>query len=78
MIKNIIYFIALLVGLLALVIGFIGQTQPTLFLSIPNVGFLFYAIIAGKPIPPYFTGDAWEKEEMKTWIRDGDVVVATG
>ena len=28
-------------------------------------------------LPPYFSEDAWEPSEMKTWIKDGDLVVAT-
>lgn len=33
--------------------------------------------ITGHPVPPYFSTDAWEPAEAKTWLRDKDVVVAT-
>ena len=76
--KKVLAALAYLIAVLAVVIALVGRLKPTLFLSIPHVGFVFYALVGGFPIPPFFSGDAWEKDEMKTWIKDGDVVVATG
>jgi hypothetical protein len=67
---------AVLVALLAIAIGTVKQTKPELFFKIPNVGFILWAITGGN-MPPYFSFDAWQEEEMKTWIKDGDLVVAT-
>ena len=68
---------AVLVALLAIAIGSVKTVKPALFFKVPNVGFILWAITGGN-MPPYFSHDAWEPEEMKTWIKDGDVVVATG
>lgn len=76
MIKAVVVHLALLVAAIAVSIGAIGKLKPELFLHIPNVGFILWAI-TGHPVPPYFRSDAWETSEMKTWIRDKDVVVAT-
>jgi hypothetical protein len=29
-------------------------------------------------MPPYFMDDAWKEDEIDTWMKDGDLVVATG
>lgn len=29
-------------------------------------------------MPPYFIKDAWKEDEIETWMKDGDLVVATG
>jgi aryl sulfotransferase len=77
MIKKILIHLAVLVAALAAIIGGIGKFYPALFMKVPNIGFILWAI-TGHPVPPYFSPDAWEPDEMRSWIRDGDVVVATG
>ena len=69
---------AIAVALFAAVLKSVALVKPTLFLLIPNVGFIFHTILTGQAPPPYFTYDAWEPEEARTWLKDGDVVVATG
>jgi len=67
---------AVLVALLAIAVGTVKQTKPELFFKVPHVGFILWAMTGGN-MPPYFSWDAWQPEEMKTWIKDGDLVVAT-
>lgn len=69
---------AIAVALFAAVLKSVALVKPSLFLLIPNVGFIFHTILTGQAPPPYFTYDAWEPEEARTWLKDGDVVVATG
>jgi len=61
----------------AVAIGAIGKIKPSLFMSIPNVGFVLW-VLTGNTLPPYFSPAAWEESEMRTWIKDGDAVVACG
>lgn len=76
MIKGVIVHLALLAAAIAVGIGIIGKFKPQLLLRVPNIGFILWAI-TGHHVPPFFSTDAWEASEMKTWIRDNDVVVAT-
>jgi hypothetical protein len=69
--------VAALVAVFAVSIGVVGNVAPHLFMSIPDFGFVLWAM-TGNEMPPYFSPDAWEESEMKTWIQDGDVVIATG
>jgi hypothetical protein len=69
--------VAVLVATFAVSIGVVGKLSPHLFMNIPNVGFILWAV-TGNTMPPYFSPDAWDEKEMSTWIKDGDVVVATG
>ena len=48
-----------LVAILAVGIGIVGKTAPHLFLSVPNVGFILWAM-TGNPMPPYFSPAAWQ------------------
>jgi hypothetical protein len=75
--KRALTVVASVVALLAISLGLIGRFQPTLFFLIPNFGFVLY-LITGHSLPPYFSGEAWETNEMNSWVKDGDVIVATG
>jgi hypothetical protein len=46
-------------------------------LKIPHVGFIPWAIGGGQ-MPPFFFFDAWKPEIFGTWIKNGDVVAASG
>lgn len=61
---------------IAVTLGIIGKYCPELFLKLPN-GFILWAM-TGNPMPPYLSNDAWKPGEHETWLKDGDVVVATG
>ena len=67
---------AVLVALVAIAVGTVKQTNPALFFKVPHVGFILWAVTGGQ-MPPYFSWDAWKAEEMRTWIKDGDLVVAS-
>eukprot|EP00938_MAST-03A_sp_MAST-3A-sp1_P003678 g3678.t1 len=56
------------------IIAIVVRINPEIVLKLPN-GFIFYAIMGHTP-PPYFDMSAWQSDEMKTWIRSGDVVVS--
>ncbi|CAM9286277.1 unnamed protein product [Ectocarpus fasciculatus] len=77
MIKKIAIHIAIVLAAVAAVVGSIGKFKPELFMKVPNVGFILWAI-TGHPVPPYVVPDAWDSNIIKSWIRDKDVVVATG
>jgi len=66
-----------LVAILAVGIGVVGKTAPHLFMSVPNVGFILWAM-TGNPMPPYFSPAAWQNGEHQSWLKDGDLVVSAG
>lgn len=68
--------LSLLVALLAITIGMVRILKPEAFFSF-NGGFILWAMTGGN-MPPYFNSAAWESSEMRTWIKDDDLVVATG
>jgi len=70
MISNFVSFSVFAIAILAIVL----RMNPEIVLKLPN-GFIFYAIMGHTP-PPYFDMSAWQRDEMKTWIRSGDVVVS--
>src|SRR5262245_60507387 len=67
---------ALLTALAVLltVLGAVSLTRPHLFLRVPKVGFLLYAILGGGTIPPYIDTLLWQNEHL--WAEPGDVIVA--
>ena len=67
-----------LVLAVAISLGIIGKTQPELFLRVPELGFVLYHIFGGKPIPPFFDNELYRPDNFRQWVRDGDVIVATG
>lgn len=69
--------VAIVIVVIAVCFGIIGKFEPQLFLKVPNVGFILWAM-SGHQIPPYLTSDAWASKENENWLRDGDVVVAAG
>jgi len=69
--------LSIVVPLLAIVIGGINTFKPSLWLKIPHVGFIPWAIGGGE-MPPFFFFDAWKPETFGTWIKNGDVVAASG
>jgi|EP01082_Thalassiosira_pseudonana_P003311 hypothetical protein len=62
----------------AILIGAIGKFQPHLFMNLPFPLSIILWVTSGGSMPPYFTQDAWAEDEIDTWTKDGDVVVATG
>jgi hypothetical protein len=62
---------------LAILLGLIGRLAPTLLLRIPTYGWIFW-MATGNPVPPYLVLDAWKGDEHRSWLRDGDLVVAAG
>ena len=64
--------IAVAVALLAFIIA----THPELVLKIPNIGFIPYAIITGKPVSAYFDMTCFK--DFKSWIRPKDVIITAG
>jgi len=73
---GVLKLLAVPVALLAIAVGTVKQVKPELFFKVPHVGFILHAITGGS-MPPHFSPDAWEPAEMRTWIKDGDLVVAT-
>lgn len=51
MISRAMTIIAVLVAVGATLIGTVAKVEPTLFLKIPEVGFLFWALLAGGELP---------------------------
>lgn len=68
--------IAKLIGILVAVVAVAVVYKPEIVLQLPN-GFIPYAILGHTP-PPFFMYDAWKADEVKSWIKDGDLVVASG
>eukprot|EP01062_Namystynia_karyoxenos_P081349 TRINITY_DN8923_c0_g1_i2.p1 TRINITY_DN8923_c0_g1~~TRINITY_DN8923_c0_g1_i2.p1 ORF type:complete len:404 (+),score=101.58 TRINITY_DN8923_c0_g1_i2:99-1214(+) len=68
-------------GLLVLVVavgfGTVNKLCPALFMSIPRIGYIFWAV-GGGTMPPYMDDYAkpFTREDMRTWAKDGDVIVA--
>lgn len=52
------------------------RQHPTVLLNIPVIGFIPYMLLFDKNM--YFDFTAWQKDELRTWIRDNDVIVAAG
>ena len=70
---------SILVAFAAVAIGIIGKLSPEIFLKIPIFGFVPYMLMGGNNgiVPPYFDITPWQGDNPKSWLRDGDVVVAT-
>lgn len=65
--------------IVAIGLGTIGKLRPELFLSLPGpAGFLLWHFVGGRHLPPYFDNTPFLGDSFRDWIRDGDVVVATG
>jgi len=67
---------AVTIALVAIAIGLVGRFQPTLFLRVPNVGFILWAI-TGNHMPPHFDNLAWKEENFHKIVQPGDVIQAT-
>jgi len=63
---------------LAILIGFVGKFAPHLFMTLPFPLSIILWASTGNEMPPYFMTDAWKEDEIDTWMRDGDLVVAAG
>jgi len=68
---------ALIPVALAVTVGVIGQVKPELFLMIPEIGFVPWAM-TGNPMPPYFDQTPYVDGEFGKWVKDDDVIVACG
>jgi len=62
----------------AILIGGIGRICPHLFMNLPFPLSIILWVTTGNPMPPYFMNDAWKEDEIDTWTKDGDLVVAVG
>lgn len=69
--------LALTAVVLAVTIGTIAKLKPELFLQIPEIGFIPWAMTGGI-MPPYFQTSVWSEENSKQFLLKGDVVVASG
>ena len=63
---------------LAVLIGSIGKFAPHLFFDLPFPFSVILWVTTGHPMPMYFMPDAWKEDEIDSWMKDGDLVVATG
>lgn len=63
---------------LAVLIGTVGKFLPHYFMSLPFPFSIILWVSTGNSMPPYFMPDAWKEDEIDTWMKDGDLVVATG
>jgi len=68
--------LGVLVAALAVTLGSVAKFKPELFLRLP-FGFIPWAVTGG-PMPPYFQPAVWTEENSKSFLSDGDVVVASG
>jgi len=68
--------LALIVPCIAVIIGGINTLAPELWLKIPKIGFIPWAI-GGGIMPPFFFFDAFKPENFAGFIHDGDVIVST-
>ena len=62
-------------GAVAVAIGLVAALLPHLLLKVPRYGFVLWAM-AGQRLPPFLSFDAFAGDEHRTWLRDGDLVVA--
>lgn len=62
---------------LAVTFGTIAKLKPELFLQIPELGFIPWAMTGGI-MPPYFQTSVWSAENSKQFLEKGDVVLASG
>lgn len=53
-----------------------GKLRPELFLSIPEVGFIPWAI-TGNRMPPYFDPEPLQQKYFHQYVQDGDIFLAT-
>mmetsp|Transcript_34905 Transcript_34905/g.56962 ORF Transcript_34905/g.56962 Transcript_34905/m.56962 type:complete len:376 (-) Transcript_34905:248-1375(-) len=63
---------------LAILVGGIGKFVPYIFMSLPFPLSIILWAFTGNEMPPYFMTDAWKEDEIDSWTKDGDLVVATG
>jgi len=66
------------VAALAMLVGSVGKLRPHVFMSLPFPLSIILWASTGNEMPPYFMPDAWKEDEIGTWTKDGDLVVATG
>ena len=75
MLGNVARVLSVAVLALAVTVGVIGRVKPELFLRIPEVGFIPWAL-TGNRMPPYFDEACLHKENWKG--EKGDIVVSSG
>mmetsp|Transcript_3920 Transcript_3920/g.8641 ORF Transcript_3920/g.8641 Transcript_3920/m.8641 type:complete len:383 (+) Transcript_3920:92-1240(+) len=63
---------------LAVFIGTIGKVCPPLFFNLPFPLSIIFWASTGNSVPPYFMPEPWLGDETESWMKDGDLVVATG
>lgn len=70
---------AIVVVSIAIAMGAIAVRAPELFLYLP-MGFIPYSMVGGNSgiVPPMFDIEPWTGDNAREWLKDGDIVVATG
>eukprot|EP00448_Togula_jolla_P012470 CAMPEP_0170607230 /NCGR_PEP_ID=MMETSP0224-20130122/20942_1 /TAXON_ID=285029 /ORGANISM="Togula jolla, Strain CCCM 725" /LENGTH=409 /DNA_ID=CAMNT_0010932379 /DNA_START=58 /DNA_END=1287 /DNA_ORIENTATION=+ len=74
LLKSVVATLALLV----ISLFSIGKVKPELLLLIPHIGFIVQHIFGGQHIPPFFDNELFLPGNFRTWVKDKDVIVATG
>jgi hypothetical protein len=70
---------AVLVATVAIGAGSVAKLRPDLFMNLPfPLSIILWTATGSGGVPPYFIEEAWAEDEIKTWTRDGDLVVSTG
>lgn len=68
---------ATLVLVVAVAVGLVGEFSPSIFLRIPHLGFIPWAI-TGNPMPPYFDESVYSEQYFDQWAEEGDCILASG
>jgi len=68
----------MVVAATAIFIGAIGRVKPSLFMTLPFPLSILLWLATGNSPPPFIQPDPWINDDVKTWTRSGDVVVAVG
>ena len=67
------------VATVAIGAGSVAKLRPDLFMNLPfPLSIILWTATGSGGVPPYFIEEAWAEDEIKTWTRDGDLVVSTG
>jgi len=64
------------VAMVAAMMGCVALAKPELFLRIPEVGFIPWALTGGR-MPPFFDATSFDPTNFHRWAQDGDVIVAS-
>lgn len=65
---------AAIVAMVAIALGSIASLAPHLFLKVPRIGFILFALTGG-PIPPFIVQEPFAKG-ARGWLKKDDVIVS--